>query len=261
MLGVYNSDLEPIEESAIGNHFLFQGRWYSWEIHKATESSGLYYFRARFYDPAQGRFLSKDPIGISGGMNQYRFCANNPVNRRDPNGLWTARVGVFAQAQCIVSVNLNIGIAVGYSQESGLTVGVVGGGLGGLGTPSASVGVFGEGTGAAQVSDLAGGSVQMGGSAGEGIGIGGDYIVGLNDDWSTSYQGGEVNLGLAGNAPLPVEFHVQGGPSFAWATPGRRRPHRRPQRKSGNPDNKGQGKSPIRNPLTRPGALGGLGLR
>jgi hypothetical protein len=38
-------------------------------------------------DPVTGRFLSNDPIGISGGLNQYVFCGNNPANRRDPMGL------------------------------------------------------------------------------------------------------------------------------------------------------------------------------
>jgi hypothetical protein len=32
-------------------------------------------------------WLSNDPIGISGGLNQYVFCGNNPVNFRDPFGL------------------------------------------------------------------------------------------------------------------------------------------------------------------------------
>jgi hypothetical protein len=32
-------------------------------------------------------WLSKDPIGIAGGLNQYVFCGNNPVNFRDPLGL------------------------------------------------------------------------------------------------------------------------------------------------------------------------------
>ena len=41
----------------------------------------------RWYDPITGRWLSNDLIGISGGLNQYVFCANNPVNRRDPLGL------------------------------------------------------------------------------------------------------------------------------------------------------------------------------
>jgi uncharacterized protein RhaS with RHS repeats len=40
----------------------------------------------RWYDPITGRWLSNDPIGISGGFNQYVFCANNPVNFVDPSG-------------------------------------------------------------------------------------------------------------------------------------------------------------------------------
>ena len=69
----------PLTESALGNRFLFQGREYSW-------STGLYNFRAQWYDPETGRWLSNDPIGISGGLNQYVFCANNPVNFVDPWG-------------------------------------------------------------------------------------------------------------------------------------------------------------------------------
>ena len=43
----------------------------------------------RWYDPITGRWLSNDPIGISGGLNQYVFCGDNPVNFRDPFGLCT----------------------------------------------------------------------------------------------------------------------------------------------------------------------------
>ena len=55
-------------------------RSYSW-------ATGLYNFRLRWYDPATGRWLSKDPIGISGGLNLYAFCGNDPVNSVDPWGL------------------------------------------------------------------------------------------------------------------------------------------------------------------------------
>lgn len=48
---------------------------------------GLVHFGARWYDPSTGRWLSPDPIGISGGLNQYVFCGNNPVNFADPFGL------------------------------------------------------------------------------------------------------------------------------------------------------------------------------
>jgi len=60
--------------------YLFQGCEYSY-------ATGLYNFRARWYDPATGRWLSTDPIGISGGLNLYAFCGNNPVNIADPDGL------------------------------------------------------------------------------------------------------------------------------------------------------------------------------
>ncbi|MGH7927351.1 MAG: RHS repeat-associated core domain-containing protein, partial [Candidatus Binatia bacterium] len=51
------------------------------------QESGLYYMRARYYDPAIGRFLSEDPIGIAGGLNLYAYSGNDPVNNRDPSGL------------------------------------------------------------------------------------------------------------------------------------------------------------------------------
>jgi RHS repeat-associated protein len=66
--------------SPLGNRYLWQGREYDWQ-------SGWYYFRARWYDPRTGRWLSNDPIGISGGLNQYVFCGNDPVNSVDPFGL------------------------------------------------------------------------------------------------------------------------------------------------------------------------------
>ncbi len=87
-LGVYDGSGLPIgnQQSAIGNRFLFQAREYSW-------ATGLYFFRARYYDPVTGRWLSKDPIGISGGLNQYAFVGNNPVNRVDPLGLtWGSNI-------------------------------------------------------------------------------------------------------------------------------------------------------------------------
>ncbi len=42
---------------------------------------------ARYYDPELGRFLSEDPIGITGGLNLYAYAGNDPVNRWDPTGL------------------------------------------------------------------------------------------------------------------------------------------------------------------------------
>jgi RHS repeat-associated protein len=41
----------------------------------------------RYYDPEIGRFLQRDPIGISGGLNVYEYAAGNPVTAVDPSGL------------------------------------------------------------------------------------------------------------------------------------------------------------------------------
>ncbi len=87
VLGVYDSTGGVLQTSSIGNRFLWQGREYSW-------MTGLYYFRARWYDPITGRWLSNDPIGISGGLNQYVFCNDNPVMFIDPLGLDVYRINV-----------------------------------------------------------------------------------------------------------------------------------------------------------------------
>ncbi|MCL5281599.1 MAG: hypothetical protein M1376_17005, partial [Planctomycetes bacterium] len=62
------------------NRIMFTGREYDKE-------TGLYYYRARYYNPQIGRFLQTDPVGYGAGMNLYRYCANNPLNLTDPSGL------------------------------------------------------------------------------------------------------------------------------------------------------------------------------
>ena len=49
--------------------------------------SGFYYYGHRYYDPVDGRWLSRDPIEEQGGVNLYRFVENNPLDAVDPAGL------------------------------------------------------------------------------------------------------------------------------------------------------------------------------
>ncbi|MGA9389920.1 MAG: RHS repeat-associated core domain-containing protein, partial [Candidatus Sulfotelmatobacter sp.] len=45
-----------------------------------------YFYRARYYSPALGRFISEDPIQFSGGINFYQYAADSPLNFVDPFG-------------------------------------------------------------------------------------------------------------------------------------------------------------------------------
>ena len=76
----YNSTGDEMPTSAIGNDILFTGREYDSE-------TGLYYYRARTFNPALGRFQQQDPIGYGDGMNMYAYVRNNPTNLIDPSGL------------------------------------------------------------------------------------------------------------------------------------------------------------------------------
>jgi RHS repeat-associated protein len=61
------------------NPFQYTGR--------ENDSTGLYYYRARYYSPRLQRFLSEDPVRFRGGLNFYVYATNSPLRWIDPLGL------------------------------------------------------------------------------------------------------------------------------------------------------------------------------
>jgi RHS repeat-associated protein len=95
-----------------------------------TETN-LYYYRARYYDPTLGRFMSDDPVELAGGdVNLYRYVWNGPLQFTDPAGEWG--VGVHG------GVSGGAGLGAGATATASTGIGVFGGGPNGVNT-----GVFG----------------------------------------------------------------------------------------------------------------------
>jgi len=112
------------------------------------QSTGLYYYGARYYDPELGRFISADTIVQAPGnpqtLNRYSYCNNNPINYVDPTGhgwfkkFWQSIVGVVGIIASIAFPVLapamwaiNMGISAYTAIDTGNIAGFVGGLVGG----------------------------------------------------------------------------------------------------------------------------------
>jgi RHS repeat-associated protein len=69
-----------------GNEWRFTG-----ELQDSRVARGMYYLRARYYDPALGRFIGRDPfwgfVADSQSQNRYAYVCNSCPNHSDPSGL------------------------------------------------------------------------------------------------------------------------------------------------------------------------------
>jgi RHS repeat-associated protein len=115
--------------------------------------TSFYYYRARYYDPKVGRFISEDPIRFAAGPNFYSYVSNRPTVLTDPFGLLDLAGGV------------GIGVFGVFSQ----VFGVAGGGdVKFVADSSGNFGVMVCGTGGLAVGEAGGGGVAVTGTIGSG---------------------------------------------------------------------------------------------
>lgn len=84
--------------STVTNNLRLPGQYYDAETR-------LHYNWQRYYDPAAGRYLSEDPIGIEGGLNLYHYTYQDPVNLSDPTGEFVPAIAV-SYARCFATCQL-----------------------------------------------------------------------------------------------------------------------------------------------------------
>ncbi len=127
---------------------------------KELDNTGLYFYGARYYDPAIGRFITADIIVQAPydpqSLNRYSYCRNNPINYVDPTGhgwwkkFWNSFAGAFVGAVVTVlttGAGAPLWLAGMYGGITGgaLTGGLEGGSKGALigGAMGGALGVFG----------------------------------------------------------------------------------------------------------------------
>jgi RHS repeat-associated protein len=80
---------------------------------RENDANGLYYYRARYYDPVLKRFISEDPIGLQGGsLSFYAYVNGDPVSYVDPTG-------EFAVGGAAIGVAINLSVQVGTCMALG----------------------------------------------------------------------------------------------------------------------------------------------
>ncbi len=60
--------------------------------------TGLYYCHNRYFDASTGRWVNRDPIGLTGGLNQYGYAGGSPLGVADPSGLYVSSVNPVSVA-------------------------------------------------------------------------------------------------------------------------------------------------------------------
>jgi RHS repeat-associated protein len=99
--------------TATTNSFGYTGR--------ELDATGLYFYRARYYNPTLQRFISEDPSGLFGSINFYRYADDNPVSYTDPFGLdvtVTTYPGLHGNPFGHAGISVNGSVPVGFNPQN-----------------------------------------------------------------------------------------------------------------------------------------------
>ena len=102
------------------NNYLYRAEQYDSDL-------GLYYLRARYYNPLTGRFISRDPLDGDTAdpetMHKYLYASDDPVDRIDPTGQGAVAENVISSRPAITLAQAATGVAVGAAvPTTGLAV-------------------------------------------------------------------------------------------------------------------------------------------
>ena len=158
-------------------------------------------FLMRNYRADLAKWQTVDPMGYPDGWNQLAYCGNGVTSAVDALSLWTIQIGVFLFGGAATGVTIQGGLALGLSWEDGFSWGIYyNGGIGSEVGASASAGIVFSTTNSRNVSELAGQSLSVGISAGEGLVGGVNVIIPLNIA-ETGYWGYDFSIGVGGGTP------------------------------------------------------------
>ena len=180
------------------NSFAFTGR--------ELDSTGLYFYRARYYNPTLQRFISEDPSRFRGDSpNFYLYVLNNPISRKDPFGLYTFQLGLNVSgtlfggtgslfAGIVIDTQGNVAVYNGYGVGLGEGAGAAGG---------VSFAV----SNAYNVCGIGGPFAQASGTGGfSGAAATADYFTGAGDAPNGIVDGAGATIGIGGGAAASAQF-------------------------------------------------------